>query len=491
MDKPFSKVLVANRGEIAVRIIRAARDLGIKTVAVYSDADRDALHVRLADEKYYIGPPDPRESYLRIDKIVEAAKETGAEAVHPGYGFLAQNPLLPERLEEEDIVFIGPPARIQKLVGDKLGARRFFDKHGVPVVPGSLSPIHVYDAVDLAEKLGYPVLIKPAGGGGGIGIFIAHSSNELKKLLRKAEELTGKAFGRSKVYIEKYYPMSKHIEVQILGDSHGNVIHIFERECSIQRRFQKVIEETPSPSLTEEEVKKVTSLALQAAKAMDYVNAGTIEFLFELNSRNFYLLEVNSRIQVEHPITEMVTGIDIVVEQFRIAAGEHIGFSQYEITRRGHSIEARIYAEDPRNNFIPSPGKIIELREPAGPWVRVDSGVYEGFEIPPHYDPLLMKIIVWGPNRETCINRLRRALMETRIKGVKTNLSLHMAVLLSKEFLDGTYTTAFLEKSGIIEKLPIEEEVVEERKVVKETGFRRGAPENVWRIMSRISSSDN
>jgi len=485
-DPPFRKVLIANRGEIAVRVARTAKEMGIKVVAIYSDADRYSLHVLVADEKVYIGPSEPTESYLNIEGIV---KEVGAEAVHPGYGFLAQNPKFVEALEEEGIVFVGPPAKIQRLVGHKLDARRFFKSAGVPIVPGTLEPVRVDDAVDVAESIGYPVMVKPAGGGGGIGMSVAWDEKQLAKALKRAEELSASAFGVSEVYLERYFPRARHIEVQILGDHHGNVIHLFERECSVQRRFQKVVEETPSPALTEEEAERVASYAVKAAKAVGYVNAGTFEFLFDPDAREFYLLEVNSRIQVEHPITEAVTGVDIVRQQFLIAAGEEIEFSQNEVERRGHAFEARVYAEDPAAGFVPSPGRIERLREPSGPWIRVDSGVYEGWEVPPYYDPLLMKVIAWGRDREEARKRMLRALWETVIEGVKTNLAFLQVVFQDEAFIKGDYTTRFVEERRILDRLkdfsPSHAELPPRRRA--EERARPPAPRvDSWKLISRI-----
>ncbi|RLG46411.1 MAG: acetyl-CoA carboxylase biotin carboxylase subunit, partial [Thermoproteota archaeon] len=425
MDAPFNKVLIANRGEIAVRVIRAARELGIRTVAIYSEADRDSLHVKMADEAFCVGPPEPSRSYLNVERIVDVAERSGCEAVHPGYGFLAEDPRFPEALREAGITFVGPPASVQRLVGHKLDARRFFRSVGVPVVPGTFDPVTPEEAPEVAEEIGYPVLVKPVGGGGGIGMMVARGPEELEACVRKASELASSAFGTGEVYLERYFEVVRHIEVQVLADSRGHVVHLYERECSVQRRFQKIVEETPSPALDEELVERVTGYAVKAAASVGYVNAGTFEFLFDPTERRFYLLEVNSRIQVEHPITEAVTGVDIVKEQFMIAAGEPLGFGQEEVVRRGHAFEARVYAEDPSAGFAPSPGRITELREPAGPWVRVDSGVYQGYEVPPYYDPLLFKVVVWGRTREEARVRMLRALMETRVAGIRANLALH------------------------------------------------------------------
>jgi len=487
---PFRRILVANRGEIAVRVIRTARELGIEAVAVYSSADEDSLHVRLADRAVHIGPAEPSQSYLDVEAIVAAALDTGSEAVHPGYGFLSQNPVLAERLEEEGIVFIGPPPRVQRLVGDKLGARRFFASQGVPVVPGTFEPVSAGDAASVAEEIGFPVMVKPVAGGGGIGMFTASSPKELEDRVKKAAELAGRAFGSVEVYVERYFPRAKHIEVQILADKHGSVAHLYERECSVQRRFQKVIEEAPSPTITPEERERLLGYAVKAAESCGYVNAGTFEFLFDVEERRFYLLEVNSRIQVEHPITEATTGVDIVEEQIRIAAGERLGFREPP-PRRGHAVEARIYAEDPSAGFIPSPGPIEELHEPSGPWVRVDSGVYEGYTVPPHYDPMLMKVIAWGPTREKAVKRLRRALSELHIAGVKTNKYLLLRVLEHPAFLDASYTTKFLdEHPELYRDLPVEDKPRKPRRPEKTVEQPGGAP-NAWRAAARISAADS
>jgi len=487
MERPFNKILVANRGEIAVRVIRAAKEMGIRTVAVFSDSDKDALHTHLADERYYIGPPDPLESYLNIEKIVEAAVKTGSEAVHPGYGFLSQNPTFARRLQEEGITFIGPPPEVQEKVGHKLKARLFFSQKGIPIVPGTLKPVSIDEAYDEAERVGYPVLIKPGGGGGGIGMSVVWSENELKQAITKASELAKSAFGLGEVYIEKYIPKAKHIEVQILGDKYGTVVHLFERECSVQRRYQKVIEETPSPAISEDERKTLYKYAVKAAKESKYVNAGTFEFIFDMENRKFYFLEVNSRIQVEHPITEIVTGIDIVKEQFKIAAG---GKLDIEPKRFGHAIEVRVYAEDPLENFAPSPGLIAKLREPSGPWIRVDSGIYEGYEIPPFYDPLLMKIIAWGKDREEARLRIRRALEELVIEGVRTNVPLLRGVLEHDGFIKGNYTTRFLEESGVLESVKKYMKEEDSKRVTKKKEV--ASPQSgvtyvdVWKLSSRL-----
>ncbi len=453
-EKPFNKILIANRGEIAVRIIRTAKELGIKTVAIYSSADENSLHKILADEAYLVGGPEPKDSYLNIESIISIAKKAEVEAIHPGYGFLSQVPEFVKRVEEEGIVFIGPSEKVQKVTGDKIGARKLMHDNGVPVIPGTLSPIKDLDeAVDVAEKLGYPVIVKPVIGGGGIGMQVCWSKEQLTSAIERAMKLASSAFGRADVYIEKYFPKAKHIEVQILADKYGNVIHLFERECSIQRRFQKLLEESPSPILDEEKREKVTKLAIKVAKLVEYVNAGTVEFLYVPDIDEFFFLEVNSRIQVEHPVTEMITGVDIVEEQFWIAAGYRLRYSQNEIERKGHAIEVRINAEDPYNNFTPSPGTIEQYLPPSGVGIRVDSGVYQGYTIPPYYDPLIIKLIVWAPNREKAIRRMRRALDEFIIKGISTNIPLHKVILDDEVFREGTYTTRFIYERNIVERL--------------------------------------
>jgi len=493
-EAPFNKILVANRGEIAVRIIRAAKELGMETVAVYSDADKNALHELMADEAVRLGPPEPKLSYLNMEAIIRAAYKTGAEAIHPGYGFLSENPRFTKMVEDSGLVFVGPTAEVQKKVGRKLDARKHFSQAGVPVVPGTLEPVGVDEAIDKAGELGLPVIIKPAGGGGGIGMSIVWRREEIKSAVERAASVAASAFGDEEVYVEKYFPKARHIEVQIFGDSHGNVIHIFERECSVQRRFQKVIEEAPSPALNEELREQITSYAVKAAKVVGYVNAGTVEFLFDPDTANFYLLEVNSRVQVEHPITEMITGVDIVKTQFIVAAGEALPFSQNELKIRGHAFEARIYAEDPLHGFVPSPGKITRLLTPAGPGVRVDSGVYEGFEVGPYYDPMLMKIITWGRNREEARKRMIRSLHETIVEGVTTNLDLHSFVFTYPRFVKGDLYTRFIEDERIIEKMKNYKRQVmrappvaagEESKERKEE--ERSRPVDAWSVASRLS----
>ncbi len=447
----FRKILVANRGEIAVRIIRACRELGIKSVAVYSSADKKAIHRLYADESYYIGRADPKDSYLNIDKIIWVAKKSGAEAIHPGYGFLAENAEFAERCEEEGLVFIGPSPDVIRIAGSKVEARRRMAEAGVPVVPGSPKLDSVDDAYRWAEKIGYPVAIKASGGGGGIGISVVWSENELEEAFRRSKKLGESYFRDPTVYIEKYLAKPRHIEVQILGDESGDVIHLGERECSIQRRHQKLIEETPSPALSEEQREEIGKLAVKGAKSIGYTNAGTFEFLYE--DGKFYFLEINSRLQVEHTITEVVTGVDIVKYQILIAAGEPLRHDQEDIVARGHAIECRINAEDPIT-FLPRSGRIEHYRSPGGIGIRVDSGVHMGYRIPDEYDPMISKLVAYGENRMEAIMRMRRALYEYVIVGVETNIPFHLAVLHDEEFVKGNIHTRFVEERKIVEKIP-------------------------------------
>ena len=439
------KVLVANRGEIAVRVIRACREMGIASVAVYSEADRAALHVRLADEARAIGPAPSRESYLRIDRILDAALASGAHAIHPGYGFLAENPALARACEGAGIVFIGPSSATIALMGEKTAARREAVSAGVPVVPGSFEPLAEEAAIAReAERVGFPVMLKAVAGGGGKGLRLVASPSELGSALARARSEARSAFGDDRVYVEKAIRRPRHIEVQLLADEHGNVVHLFERECSIQRRHQKLIEESPSPFVTKELRHRLGELAVRLAKRVRYCNAGTLEFLVDAEGAPFFL-EMNTRLQVEHPVTEMVTGVDLVKLQIRIARGETIPFRQEELAQRGHAIECRVYAEDPQQGFLPSPGRINALRVPGGPGVRDDSGVYEGWEVPVHYDPLLSKLIAWGESREEAISRMQRAVAEYRLLGIKTTLPFFERVLRHPAFRAGEFDTSFVE----------------------------------------------
>jgi acetyl-CoA carboxylase biotin carboxylase subunit len=441
----FKKILIANRGEIAVRVIRACREMGITPIAVYSEADSKALHVRLAKEAYFIGPAKPSQSYLNIDKIIEVAKKAKVSAVHPGYGFLAENSNFVKRCEEEGIVFIGPPSEPMEIMGKKTLSRQKMVKAGIRVIPGTLEPVK--DEKDLqqkAEEVGYPLLLKASSGGGGKGMRLVERRPGLLSSFRMAQSEAQSSFDDPSIYIEKYLEEPHHIEIQILADNFGNIIYLGERECSIQRRYQKVLEETPSPFLDEKTRKEMGEIAVKAAAAVNYRNAGTIEFVVD-KEKKFYFLEMNTRLQVEHPVTEMVTGIDLVKSQIEIAAGSRLRFSQMDIKPKGFSIECRIYAEDPDNNFMPSPGKIVHLRAPAGGLgVRDDNGVYQGYEVPLEYDPLLSKLISWGMTRQEAIRRMLRALSEYHIYGIKTTIPFFKRILLHPKFFKGNYNTHFI-----------------------------------------------
>ncbi len=443
----FNKVLVANRGEIAVRIIRACRELGIETVAVFSEADRRALHVRYADEAYLLGPAPSRESYLRIDKIIDIARKCGADAVHPGYGFLAERDDFAAACAEAGIAFIGPKPSSIAAMGDKAEARATVIKAGVPVVPGTeVVGNMTYEALlNKAQQIGFPLLIKATAGGGGKGMREVQNLEEMPTLIQSARREAESAFGDGNVYLEKLVEGARHIEIQILADTHGNVIHLGERDCSLQRRHQKLLEEALSPALDDDLREIMGNVAVKTAKAVDYVNAGTIEFLLD-KDKNFYFLEMNTRLQVEHPITEMVTGIDIVKEQIRVARGRVLSYKQEDVKFNGHAIECRINAEDPYNNFMPSTGRITHSLLPTGPGVRVDTGVYPGFEVTPFYDPMIAKLIVWGETRAQAILRMRRALEEYRIVGVRTNIPFHQTMMDSHRFMGGQYDTRFVEE---------------------------------------------
>ena len=443
---PFSRILIANRGEIAVRVIRACEEMGIWPIAVYSDADREALHVLMAREAYAIGPPPAAHSYLRIDKILEVAKRAGAEAIHPGYGFLAENPLFATACRDAGIVFIGPGPEAMEAMGDKVRAREIMTRAGVPVTPGTEALSG--DAAEVASRakaIGYPVLLKAAAGGGGKGMRVVRSAAELPSLLDQARGEAKSAFGDDRVFLEKFVLRPRHIEVQILADSHGNCVHLGERECSIQRRHQKLIEECPSPVVDEETRRRIGAIAVAAAKAVGYQSAGTVEML-RAEDGSFYFMEVNARLQVEHPVTELVTGIDLVKQQIRIAAGATLPFRQEDIVLRGHAVECRIVAEDPTRNFMPAPGTIRELRIPSGPGVRYDGGTYAGYTVPVHYDALLSKLVTWGSDRQEAIDRMARALEEYRIEGLDTSITFHRKVMRHPAFVAGDLSTAFLDE---------------------------------------------
>ncbi len=442
----IKKILIANRGEIAIRIMRTCREMGISTVAVYSEADQTARHVVYADEAYLLGPAPANESYLVIDKIIEIAKKSGAEAVHPGYGFLAENPIFARHVVENGLIFIGPKPETIALLGDKMVARDIMEKAGVPIVPGTKQPISSVDeAAEFARKVGYPILIKAAAGGGGKGMRIVRHNSQIEEMFLRAQSEAKSAFGDERVYLEKYLEKPRHIEIQILADQHGNVIHLGERECSIQRRHQKVIEESPSPVVDESLRQKMGQTAVKAAQASEYVNAGTVEFLLDQDNK-FYFLEVNTRLQVEHPVTEMLTGLDLVREQILIAAGEKLSIKQEDINFNGHAIECRIYAEDPDNEFMPSVGTIFNYREPGGPGVRIDSGFGRGDIVPIYYDPIIAKLITWGLDRSQAINRMKRALDEYVIHGIKTIIPFHRRLLELEDFEQGNLSTHFIQE---------------------------------------------
>ena len=439
----FNRILIANRGEIAVRVIRACRELGIETVAVYSEADRAALHVQYADHAYLIGPPPSAESYLVIPKIIEAAQKSGAEAIHPGYGFLSERALFARACQEAGVVFIGPTPEAIAKMGDKVTARTIMQQAGVPVVPGTDVLGSEEEVITAAERIGFPVMFKASAGGGGKGMRLVHSRNEVLAALRGVRSEAKSSFGDDRMYMEKFVEKPRHVEVQILADTHGHTIHLYERECSLQRRHQKVIEESPSTAINDAVRKQMGQVAVEAAKAVHYVGAGTVEFLVDAH-QNFYFLEMNTRIQVEHPITELVTGVDLVKAQIEVAAGQPLSLQQKDIQQRGWAIECRIYAEDPARDFLPSPGKIEILRTPGGNGIRDDSGVYEGWEVPIYYDPLISKLCAYGRTREEAIQRMLRALQEYTIEGIVTNIPFHRWALKHPRFLAGDFDTGFI-----------------------------------------------
>lgn len=442
----FKKILIANRGEIAVRVIRACHELGIAAVAVFSEVDRAALHVQRADEAYPIGPAPASESYLNIERILDVARQSGAEAIHPGYGFLSENPNFARACAKAKVKFIGPPASAMEAMGSKTRARQNMEKAGVPFVPGTAKGLRsAEEAEQVAVKLGYPVMLKAAAGGGGKGMRLIDNAADLPSAFDATRSEASRAFGDDEVYLEKAIVNPRHIEMQVLADEHGNTVYLGERDCSIQRRHQKVVEEAPSPAVSPKMRRQMGEIAVRAAKAVGYTNAGTIEFLADDKS-NFYFLEMNTRLQVEHPVTELVTGLDLVQLQIRIAAGEPLPFRQDDIQLRGHAIECRVYAEDPENRYFPSPGKITSLTEPSGPGVRLDSSIYPGWNVPVEYDPLLAKLVGYGESRAQAVGRLQRALDEYYVGGIKTNLPLFRHVLQDSEFLAGKANTGFLSR---------------------------------------------
>ena len=443
----FSKILIANRGEIACRVIRACREMKIATVAVYSDADKDALHVRMADEAFHIGPAPSNESYLKWEKIIEVAKAARAEAIHPGYGFLSENAAFVREVTRAGITFIGPPPVVMEGMGGKMSARKIAIEAGVPVVPGTTEPLRSFeDAKETAESFGYPVMLKASAGGGGKGMRLVMDENELKSALENSQSEALASFGDDAVYVEKAIVRPRHIEIQVFSDTHGNHVHLGERECSIQRRHQKVIEEAPSPINSADLRERMGACAVKVAKAVGYVGAGTVEFLVSDLDKSFYFLEMNTRLQVEHPVTELVTGIDLVREQISVAWGSKLSFTQDDVVLKGHAIECRVYAEDPDNNFLPSPGRITRLRVPQGPGVRDDGGVYEGAKVSIYYDPMISKFAVFGKDRAEAIERMRRALMEYEVGGIKTTLPFFREIMDDQEFIDGKLDTGFISR---------------------------------------------
>jgi acetyl-CoA carboxylase biotin carboxylase subunit len=491
----FKKILVANRGEIAVRVLRACREMNIDSATVYSDADRDAMHTRYADEVYYLGPAPATESYLKIEKIIEIAQQSQAEAIHPGYGFLAENTEFARACEENGIVFIGPNSRAIELLGDKIASKETMSQAGIPVIPGSEGAVEKEDmAYRVVEEIGFPVLIKAAGGGGGKGMRVVRERRNLAGSMKQAMNEARSAFGNPTIFIEKFLESPRHIEFQILADNHGNVVHLGERECSVQRRHQKLIEESPSAIMTPELRDHMGEAAVKAVTVSKYNNAGTVEFMVD-KDKNYYFLEMNTRLQVEHPVTELITGIDIVKEQLRIASGEVLSLKQSDITMNGAAIECRISAEDPENNFAPSTGKIAELVEPGGIGVRVDSGIHEGFEVPIYYDPLIAKLLVWAPTRKGAIARMTRALAEYNIRGIKTSIPFHLLVMEHPRFLEGDYDTTFIDKVlGKIEYKKSNYEVAAISSVVSKIlsserartpAMKKGASVSPWKLTGR------
>ncbi len=486
----IQKVLVANRGEIAVRVLRACRELGLKGVAVYSEVDRDAFHVRYADEAYCIGPPPARESYLCVEHIIEAARQSGAQAIHPGYGFLAESAAFARACAEAGLIFIGPRPETLELLGDKAATRRFARRLGLPVLPGTDQTLDDRELLAAAERIGYPVVLKAAAGGGGKVIRVARSREELEAAIPLARQEARAAFGDDGLYLERQVEQARHVEVQVLADGRGHVIHLGERECSIQRRHQKLIEEAPSRALTPVLRGRLCRAAVRLMRAVRYVGAGTVEFLLAPDGR-YYFIEVNPRLQVEHTVTEAITGVDIVKEQLRIAAGRELRYRQGDIRPRGWALECRILAEDPLRDFAPSVGRITRLREPGGPGIRVDGGICEGMTVTPYYDSLLAKLIAWGETRGVAIVRMRRALEEYQIVGVTTNLDLHRALLDSPRFFGGQFHTRFLEEESFVPPPPSEDEYLAAALTAvladwrRRVGSRREETVSPWRMLGR------
>jgi pyruvate carboxylase subunit A len=450
--KFFEKLLIANRGEIAIRVMRACRELDIDTVAIYSDADKNALHVRYADEAFYVGEAHPSKSYLNMERIIDIAKKCGAEAVHPGYGFLAENYRFAKLCLDEGVTFVGPQWKTIKAMGSKIGSKQMMRSAGVPVLPGTDSGItDIDEAKRVAAEIGCPVIVKASAGGGGIGMQIVSDEKSLEEAVTGSQRIAKSAFGDATVFIEKYLIKPRHIEFQVLADEHGNAVHLYDRECSIQRRHQKLIEEAPSPIMTDELRERMSASALKVSEVSNYTNAGSVEFLY--SQGNYYFMEMNTRLQVEHTITEFITGIDLVKQQIAIAAGESLPFSQDDLSIRGHAIECRINAEDPLNNFAADPGKILRYRSPGGPGIRVDSGIHMGYTIPPNYDSMIAKLCAWDSTRRDAIQRMRRAISEYIVLGIKTTLPLHYAIMNNQQFIEGNTHTHFLQEEHILKTL--------------------------------------
>jgi pyruvate carboxylase subunit A len=450
--KYFEKLLIANRGEIAIRVMRACRELDIETVAIFSDADKNALHVKYADEAFHVGEAHPSKSYLNMERILDIAKKSGAEAVHPGYGFLAENYKFAKRCLEENVIFIGPRWKTIQAMGSKIGSKQMMKDAGVPVLPGTDGGIkNIDDAKKVADQIGYPVIVKASAGGGGIGMQIVNDEKALEEAITASMRIAQSAFGDATVFIEKYLVKPRHIEFQVLADEHGNAVHLFDRECSIQRRHQKLVEEAPSPIMTKELRDRMSASALKVAEVSHYSNAGSVEFLY--SQGNYYFMEMNTRLQVEHTITEIITGVDLVKQQIAIAAGENLPFEQDNLSIRGHAIECRINAEDPQNNFAADPGKIVRYRSPGGPGIRVDSGIHMGYTIPANYDSMIAKLCAWDSTRAEAIKRMRRAISEYIVLGIKTTLPLHYAIMNNQQFIEGNTHTHFLQEEHILSTL--------------------------------------
>ena len=485
----IKKILIANRGEIAVRVMRACRELDIVCVAVYSEADQDALFARYADESYCIGPARAAQSYLNMEKVIQTAVESGCDAIHPGYGFLAENPKFAVACENAGIKFIGPSSKVIELMGDKVAAREIMAKAGVPVVPGTDTCVTDFgNAQSLVKEIGYPLIIKPSGGGGGIGMTVVPNENELMKALEDTQTIAKNTFGISDIFIEKYLPNPRHIEFQILADARGNTIHLGERECSIQRRHQKLIEESPSPVVTAKQRQQMGALVVKAMRSVGYEGAGTVEFLF--SEGKFYFLEVNARVQVEHPVTEMVTGVDIVKVQIHIAQGRPLSITQKDVRMEGSAIECRINAEDPLDDFAPTAGKLSGYHSPGGPGIRVDSGVYSGYSVPPFYDSMISKLIAWGNNRNEAIARMRRALYEYIISGTQNNIAFHKAMMVNSRFVKGDFGTHFIEEeTGLNEDMQAilaQEKTLEDKLPLRSTPKSRAAAIAATAVLTRM-----